>query len=72
MDETAELMENKKSIAESFGLALAWDDPTFRNQAHSGMELQHVLSEGGAAAVSDQPSLALQAARAMLDCQQLQ
>jgi hypothetical protein len=57
---------------ESFGLALAWDDPTCRNQAHSGMELRHVLSDGGAAALSDQLSLVMQAARAMLDCQQLQ
>jgi hypothetical protein len=36
------------------------------------MEIRHVLSDGGAAALSDQPSLVMQAARAMLDCQQLQ
>jgi hypothetical protein len=36
------------------------------------MDLQHVLADGGGAAVSDQPSLALQALQAMMQCQQLQ
>ncbi len=36
------------------------------------MDLQHVLAYGGGAAVSDQQSLALQASRVMLQCQQLQ
>jgi hypothetical protein len=68
-------MENSDNSRDSF-LHSSWDHDSFRTQAaiqaHPGMDLQHVLSDGGGAAVSDQPSLALQASRYMLQCQQLQ
>ncbi len=65
-------MENSDGSG-SFGIS-SWDDP-FRTQAaiqaHTGMDLLHVLTNGGGAAVSDQQSLALQALQAMMQCQQL-
>jgi hypothetical protein len=44
------------------------------NPAHSGtgMDLRYGMADGGGAAVSDQPSLALQAMQAMMQCHQLQ
>jgi hypothetical protein len=43
----------------AFQAGLAWNE-TFRIQA-PGMDLLHVLSDGGGAAVSDQQTLVLQA-----------
>ena len=72
-------MESNDNSRDGFVIS-SWDhhDP-FRTQAaipanpaHSGMDLRYVLADGGGAAVSDQPSLALQAMQAMMTCQQLQ
>ncbi len=59
MTEVTELtfMENSDS-SDSFGIS-SWDDPYQTQvaiQAHTGMDLRHVLTDGGGAAVSDQPS----------------
>ncbi len=68
-------MENSDNSRDSFVIS-SWDHESFRTQAaipaHSGMDLRYVLADGGGAAVSDQPSLALQAMQAMMQCHQLQ
>ncbi len=68
-------MENSDNSHDSLGIS-SWDQDPFQTQApiqaHTGMDLRHVLADGGGAAVSDQPSFALQAMQAMMQCQQLQ
>jgi hypothetical protein len=59
-------MENSDS-RDSFGTS-SWDD-AYRNQAaiqaHTGMDLRHVLSDEGCAAVSDQPGHAAMSTNAV-------